>query len=308
VGRLRQVVSDEHQPAAMVDAAAATLARLAAAGVPGADPDDWHGLADLSDYAPLVAPGSPVPVSPSKVDGFDQCGLRWLLETSGGTVPANFAQNVGVLVHDIASEHPEADSETLAAELDRRWPQLGLARSWLTELQRGRAERMVAKLATYYAGTRAEGRTLVGAEVEVAVEIGRAVITGRVDRLERLPDGSLLVADLKTGKYAVTVAEGEANPQLGVYQLAVQEGAFPDESAVSAGAQLVYLGTTTQKPAVRIQPPLPSTGPSWARDLLVEVADGMAGATFEAREGPHCRRCPARTSCPVQPEGRRVTG
>jgi RecB family exonuclease len=146
----------------------------------------------------------------------------------------------------------------------------------------------------------------VGAELTVQVEIGRAVVTGRVDRLDRLADGSLVVADLKTGKYAVSRAEGAENPQLGIYQLAIQEGAFADEARLTAGAELVYVGTPAQKAVVRTQSPLPA-GPSWARDLLAEVADGMGGATFEAREGPHCRKCPARASCPVQPEGRRVT-
>ncbi len=50
VGRLRAAVCapdgtlDEDERAC----AAAQLARLAAAGVPGADPSQWHGLADLS--------------------------------------------------------------------------------------------------------------------------------------------------------------------------------------------------------------------------------------------------------------------
>ncbi len=165
----------------------------------------------------------------------------------------------------------------------------------------------MAKLAAYIAGTRKQGRELVGVEVEVAVRIGRAVIGGRVDRLDRLPDGSLRVVDLKTGKYAASVADGEVNPQLGVYQLAVQEGAFAGERPVSAGAELVFIGTGTKSASVREQSPLPAEGESWARDLLDVVTDGMAGSTFEAREGPHCRKCPARVSCPVQPEGRRVT-
>jgi RecB family exonuclease len=307
VARLRQVVTDGAEPASQVQAAATGLARLAAAGVAGADPEGWYGLAGLSDERSLAEPGEPVRVSPSKVEQFDTCGLRWLLETSGGTQPANFAQNVGVLVHDLASECPDADPETLARELDRRWPRLGLPDSWLTDVQRRRAEDMVAKLAAYIAGTRAQGRSLVGVEVDVAVRIGRAVIGGRVDRLDRLPDGSLRVVDLKTGKYAVSVADGEVNPQLGVYQLAVQEGAFAEEQPVSAGAELVFVGTSTKSASVRDQPPLPAGGTSWARDLLDVVADGMAGSTFEAREGPHCRKCPARASCPVQPEGRRVT-
>ena len=54
VAELRAVVcaDDPHDPEAPDDAerraAAAELARLAAAGVPGADPDDWWGLAELS--------------------------------------------------------------------------------------------------------------------------------------------------------------------------------------------------------------------------------------------------------------------
>jgi superfamily I DNA/RNA helicase/RecB family exonuclease len=307
VARLRQVVSDPDQADDLTAAAAAELARLAAAGVPGAAPDDWHGLGDLSDDRPLVPDGDPVRVSPSKVEAFDQCGLRWLLESSGGTEPANFAQNVGVLVHDLASDLPDADEATLRAELDRRWPRLGLTPSWLTDLQRRRAEDMVTKLAAYYAAGRQQGRTLVGAELDVAVEIGRAVIAGRVDRLDRMPDGALRVADLKTGKYAVSIADGEANPQLAVYQLAVQHEAFAGEEPVSAGAELVFIGTPTKSASVREQPPVPADGDSWASELLARVTDGMAGAEFTAQEGPHCRKCPARASCPIQPEGRRVT-
>ena len=48
--------------------------------------------------------------------------------------------------------------------------------------------------------------------------------------------------------------------------------------------------------------------PSWARALLDEVTEGMAGGEFVAQQGPHCRSCPVRTSCPTQPEGRAVTG
>jgi superfamily I DNA/RNA helicase/RecB family exonuclease len=306
VAQLRQIVTDDSATQQQAELAATGLAHLAAAGVAGADPEGWHGLAELSDAGPLVPDGGAVRVSPSRVEQFDTCGLRWLLETSGGTQPSDFAQNVGVLVHELASDLPAADRETLALELDRRWPRLGLTESWLSDVQRRRAEDMVTKLASYYDASRSAGRTLVGAELDVAVEIGRAVISGRVDRLDRLPDGSLRVVDLKTGKYAASVADGEVNPQLGVYQLAVQEGAFAGEQPVSAGAELVFIGTTTKSASIREQPPLGGRD-NWARELLEVVADGMAGATFEAQEGPHCRKCPARASCPVQPEGRRVT-
>ena len=76
-----------------------------------------------------------------------------------------------------------------------------------------------------------------------------------------MPDGSLRVADLKTGKYAASVADAEVNPQLGVYQLAVQEGAFAGEQAVSAGAELVYVGTPTKAAALQVALSLSATVP-----------------------------------------------
>jgi RecB family exonuclease len=218
---------------------------------------------------------------------------------------------------------------------------LGLGQSWLTADQRAKAELMVTKLAMYVAAMHKEGRALVGVELDVAVEVGRARVTGRVDRLERTPDGALRIVDLKTGKSSPSVKDVETNPQLGVYQVAVEAGAFAGAGAtgsadrdgagaaaddtygdsygdgpvsaggdgpVSAGGELVLLGSATKSLTRRSQPPLPDADdPAWARELLMSVAAGMAGAEFVAQQGAQCRRCPVRSSCPVQPEGRAVT-
>ncbi len=177
----------------------------------------------------------------------------------------------------------------------------------MTDQQRARAEEMVVKLAEYFGRMRAEGRRLVAVEQDVKVQIGRAVVTGRVDRLERAAGGGQYVVDLKTGKSTVPVGDLPEQPQLGVYQLAVEAGGFPGEP-VSAGAELVMLGTGTVKLPDRRQPALSDAAePGWAAELLAHVADGMAGSTFDAQQGPQCRRCPVRTSCPTQPEGRPVT-
>lgn len=63
VGRLRSVVC---APAGAVDdatraCAAAQLARLAKAGVPGADPAGWHGLIPVSTSARSAVPATPSP-------------------------------------------------------------------------------------------------------------------------------------------------------------------------------------------------------------------------------------------------------
>ena len=69
-------------------------------------------------------------------------------------------------------------------------------------------------------------------------------LTGSADRVERDPDGRIRIVDFKTSKTAPTAADVALHDQLGVYQLAVQQGAFAavaGQGARPAGAELVYL-------------------------------------------------------------------
>src|SRR5690606_6484360 len=79
------------------------LARLARDGVAGAAPTEWYGLLPLTDDSPLRPPGRSVTVSPSRVEQFEQCALRWMLETSGGTNAIGAPQGLGTLVHEAAA-------------------------------------------------------------------------------------------------------------------------------------------------------------------------------------------------------------
>jgi RecB family exonuclease len=311
VAELRAVAVDGEAPPTRRLAAARRLAGLAAAGVPGADPQEWYGLAPLSDPRPLRLPGEPVRVSPSKVEQFDRCPLRWLLETAaGGGRGPTASTALGTLVHEIASQVPDGDRDRLAELLEARIDEVGLPAGWVGDRERQRAVRMVAKLAEYAARARRQGRTLVAVEQDVEVRLGELVVRGQVDRLERDADGRLVVVDLKTGRSKPSNAEAERNAQLGVYQVAVEEGGFEAVAPgvrASGGAELVQLGSDTQKVGVQDQPPLRvDADPDWARTLLRTVAAGMSGQQFEARTGAHCRMCSVRRSCPVQVEGRQV--
>nr|WP_233275942.1 UrvD/REP family ATP-dependent DNA helicase [Isoptericola variabilis] len=286
-------------------AAARLLADLAAAGVPEADPSTWYGVAPTSSDAPLWGPDDTVAVSPSKVETVTTCGLRWALEAAGGTRPDAAHQTLGTLVHAIAEDLPSGSLAELRAELDRRWPRLALPDGWPARQLRHRAERMIERLAEYYAGA---GEPLL-VEPGFEVTVGRARLRGKIDRVERAGDDSVTVADLKTGRSAPSKAKAAEHPQLGAYQLAVEEGGLDlPPGTRSAGAQLVYLGTPTVSPTVRAQPALAPEpdGTSWARSLVEGAADTMASARFTARENDLCAVCPVRRSCPVQPEGRTV--
>ena len=68
-------------------------------------------------------------------------------------------------------------------------------------------------------------------------------------------------------------------------------------------------GRPGQRPTEQHQVPLAEDGdPAWARTMVEQAADGMAGAAFRAVRGSGCRICPARVSCPAQDAGRQVTG
>jgi RecB family exonuclease len=315
VAELRAACSDPDTAEVVRRRAATHLARLAGEGVPGAHPGDWYGLGGLSAEGPLRGPDEVVPVSPSKIEQFTLCPLRWLLESHGGSSFSAADAELGTLVHELAAAVPDGDREQLNALLDAALAQGRLGSEaqgdgWAGRVLRERAVHLVSRFADYARLARADGRVVLGVEEPIALELGRARVTGSVDRVERGADGKTLIIDLKTGKQAPPIKDTQHNPQLGVYQLAVEEGALPGPSGVEStgGAMLVCLGTQTASVTLRKQAPLRADAePGWARELVATTAEGMAGAVFPATVNPRCPSCPTRRACPVQIEGRQVT-
>jgi superfamily I DNA/RNA helicase/RecB family exonuclease len=291
---------------------AVQLARLAVAGARGADPASWWGLAPLSDDRNVGEDGAEVRVSPSKVETFTRCELRWFLEQVGGTETTTTQQNVGTLVHSVAESALDDASSTepaLLAKLDALLPNVELGRGWVADKELAKARGMVAKLAGWLAD---DAREVVATELDFSVSVGRALLGGRVDRIERDDLGRAVVIDLKTGSRAVGKDDVPDHAQLGAYQLAVEAGAFADQGLrESGGAALLQVGKAalTHDAREQRQEALSTyPDPDWARRLVADVAVGMAGSVFQAMDNDLCKMCPVRTSCPVQDEGRTVTG
>jgi superfamily I DNA/RNA helicase/RecB family exonuclease len=285
-----------------------TLARLARAGVRGADPAQWWALRDTTDDRPRRPGDLPVRVSPSTIDHFGRCGLQWVLRASGGDGPSMGAQDIGTLVHEIAHDLGDTDAAAYAAELERRWGRLGLPPGWLSRRDLARATAMTERLATYHREASAEGWRRADAEVRMKVALGRAVVSGTVDRVEVGPGGTVRIIDLKTGSSKPTKEEVRRNGQLGAYQLAIEGGAFAAHGGRSGGAALLQLGRAANRTTtLQTQVPLADDDePRWAHDLLAVTADAMAAASFTATPGPQCGTCQVKDSCPAQPEGRQL--
>ncbi|MEO6882318.1 MAG: ATP-dependent DNA helicase [Mycobacteriaceae bacterium] len=300
--------------------AAAQLARLAAAGVPGAHPDQWYGLGGVSTTAPLWRPADgPVRVSPSTVELLSACPLRWALERHGGQDGSAVAAVSGTLVHllvqALAGHTPR---DVVDARLAGAWTSVDLGAPWFAEHELQRTRTMLDAFQQWWRSTRGE-LTEVGTEVEVAVELSGEVdgevvtahVAGRIDRLERDRLGRLVVVDVKTGKNPVTKAAAQENPQLATYQLAVGQGGVVShpQQGPTGGARLVYVAKTDRSTgaAERVQPaPDAETEQRWRTQLLTAAAS-TRGPQFVARINDGCRHCPVRSSCPAQDTGRPVT-
>jgi ATP-dependent helicase/nuclease subunit B len=84
------------------------------------------------------------------------------------------------------------------------------------------------------ANARAEGRKPLVAEQDGRFEVAGITLTGRVDRIDQLPDGSLAIVDYKTGT-APSVAQIEAGfaLQLGLMGLMAENNGFKGVSGVA---------------------------------------------------------------------------
>lgn len=307
VGRLRAVVC---APDGAVDeaaraCAATQLARLAGAGVPGADPAHWQDRTEPSTAEPLWSGADHVStLSPSTLQTLADCPLRWLLERHGGSDSRDVRSAVGSLVHALVSDSAKSESQLLA-ELESVWAGMPFESQWYADNELARHGAMLSAFAQWRQASR-DQYTEVGTEVAVDGMVAPGVrVRGRIDRLERDNAGRLVIVDVKTGKSPASKDDAQRHAQLAMYQLAVAEGALPDGDEPGGGL-LVYPGKATASGVTeRHQDALTEDTAAQWRDTVTEAAAATQGPTFVARANDGCGHCPVRAICPAQnPEGR----
>ena len=113
---------------------------------------------------------------------------------------------------------------------------------------------------------------------------------GRVDRVDRLPDGGHELIDYKTGERK-SEADLESDLQLALYRLAAREAWDLDASTGS-----YYYVLDGEKVAA---PTKPDDAERVERTVL-QVGEGVLGQDFEPRPSPRvCSWCDYRLICPA---------
>ena len=229
-----------------------------------------------------------------------------MLERSGGQDSDSTAQVLGSAIHVLAAqfkEHPELSVDQLQERLKGAWSLIDMNKGWIKDYEYRRASEMLHKFFMWQID---RDNKLIDVERRFEFKLGNAKITGSIDRLELTNENKFYNVYLKTGKSSVTAEEAKTNKQLQVYQLAVVENGFDPkfENNQVAGAELLFVGDQKTKSAtVKAQGAIDAD--QVRADLLISAA-GMSAATFTAKINDRCRTCLLKSSCPIQPQGRRV--
>ncbi|MGC4251309.1 MAG: double-strand break repair protein AddB [Sphingobium sp.] len=136
----------------------------------------------------------------------------------------------GTAVHEILQHWAEAgtldpaDLESRAKAMFER-PEV---HPLLRALWQPRLMEAIRWIAAQVVKDKAEGRSILAVESEGRTEISGIMLTGKADRIDRMPDGTLAIVDYKTGKppSAKQVKAGFAL-QLGLLGLIAEHGGFP---------------------------------------------------------------------------------
>ena len=250
----------------------------------------------LEAFLPRRGDGA-LSLSASDLDLYLTCPLKYKFRRVFG-IPEEptINQRFGILIHSVLERfHKESgvegETESGLAELidlfEAGWRRSGFGSSD-DELQFRDRAREAMRL--YWERERESEGEPVWLERKFDIRIGEHQVRGRVDRVDRLPDGSYELIDYKTGERR-SEAQLENDLQLALYRLAAREA-----WGLEAGTGSYYYVLDADKVAA---PTKPDDAERVERTVLA-VGEGVLSQDFEPRPAPTtCGWCDYRLICPA---------
>ncbi len=201
-------------------------------------------------------------------------------------------QRFGIALHQVlerfhAQPKEQRSLESLMELFHISWRRSGFGDSD-DELQF--RERATQALRAYWERDRESESEAVWFERSFAFKIGPHLLRGRVDRVDRHPDGTYELIDYKTGR-AKTEQELKEDVQLSVYQMGARESWGLETSAQS----YFYVLTGERVPVEHSEEELERV-----RATVSDIAGGILKQRFEPTPSPDvCRFCDYRIICPA---------
>jgi DNA helicase-2/ATP-dependent DNA helicase PcrA len=232
-------------------------------------------------------------LSASAIDRYLRCPLQFKLERDW-RIPAEVSAAVqyGASMHrvllafydSVRWERPlsaEALLELFRADLARE----SIADPYQHDLYE---QQGISQLQEFLVGARNSAPEVLHTEEQFRIGISETTLVGRIDRIDRAPDGRVIITDYKTGK-PKSQEDADESLQLSLYALAARKkwGYEPERLTFHNLEGNTAISTT--RSAAELEE---------AMLKVQEVAEKIGCGNFEPTPGFHCAWCSYRFLCP----------
>jgi DNA helicase-2/ATP-dependent DNA helicase PcrA len=239
----------------------------------------------------LPTRGDGLVLSASDIDTYRTCPLKYKFARVF-RIPQEptLNQRFGILVHQVLERFHAGDEphtlEGIMGLLDAGWRRGGFGGSEQEIQLRGKATDALTRYCERFATEEAQPTFF---ERSFSFQLGPHVLRGRVDRVDRLPEGGWELIDYKTGP-PKTPSQLEQDVQLSLYAVAACEAW---ELKDARGAYYYVLDDA--------KVPVPAAaGRDWIEEVATEVAEGILSQGFEPTPSyAACAICDYRLVCPA---------
>jgi DNA helicase-2/ATP-dependent DNA helicase PcrA len=235
-------------------------------------------------------------LSASAVETYETCPLQFKFEREWKlSRRIHAAMQYGAAVHRVLRTYYDSvrlgrtktDGELLQLFLDDLAAS-GIQDKYQRDLY---LEQGVEQLNNFFARTRSLAPPeVLHTEEWFEVQIAGVKVAGRIDRVDRAPDGSVTIVDYKTGK-ARSQEDADESLQLSIYAMAAHE---------KWGYRVGELAFHNLEGNVLIVSKRPEFQLEAARERVRRVAHHIADGDFDPTPGFHCTFCAFRGLCPAR--------
>jgi DNA helicase II / ATP-dependent DNA helicase PcrA len=237
--------------------------------------------------------GDGLVLSASDIETYRTCPLKYKFARVF-RIPSEptLNQRFGILVHQVLERFHGGGATTgslpeLLGLLEAGWRRGGFGDS---EEERQLRAKATQALLRYHERFQGEDGEPVWFERAFSFKLGPHLLRGRVDRVDKLPDGGYELIDYKTGR-PKSATQLREDVQLSLYAVGARES-WQLEAAHQA---YYYVLDDAKVPVERT-----AEDRDWITDTVFEVADGILGQGFEPTPSwAACSMCDYRIACPA---------
>ena len=239
----------------------------------------------------LPTRGDGLLLSASDIETYRTCPLKYKFARVF-RIPSEptLNQRFGILVHQVLERYHQSGGRTLdemLGLLEAGWRRGGFGASDQERQLHAKAD---GALRRYHDRFRSDDAEPLWFEKAFTFRMGAHTLRGRVDRVDRLPDGDYELIDYKTGRPR-SAAQLREDVQLSLYAVGAREAWGLESSRQS----YLYVLDDAKVPL-----PAEEVDRDWISETVFEVADGILAQGFEPTPSyAACSICDYRIACPA---------